>query len=45
MPTRMKKKEVETKQQWKKVTLDAPKNQALGALDYKKSRNSLNPSI
>ena len=39
------KKEVETKQQWKKVTLDAPKNQALGALDYKKSRNSLNPSI
>jgi len=45
MPTRMKKNEVETKQQWKKVTLDAPKNQALGALDYKKSRNSLNPSI
>ena len=33
MPTRMKKKQVEPKQQWKKVTLDAPKNQALGALD------------
>ena len=38
MPTRMKKKkQVETKQQqWKKkVTLDAPKNQALGALDIR----------
>jgi hypothetical protein len=34
MPTRMKKKEVETKTTMKKkVTLDAPKNQALGTLD------------